>query len=113
VLAAALAEPGFVDWARSTGSNPVPVLPLAEAQAFYPREARATRRCCAGLPRRPQGLRIRHEIRHPEGRQPRRPPGRSSRAICSAAVAAADAPSLIDALQRWPRCRPLQACTTR
>lgn len=39
VLAAALAEPGFVDWARSTGSNPVPVLSLAEAQAFYPREA--------------------------------------------------------------------------
>lgn len=39
VLAAALADPAFVGWARSTGSDPVPVLPLAEAQAFYPREA--------------------------------------------------------------------------
>ncbi|RVU43717.1 tripartite tricarboxylate transporter substrate binding protein [Rubrivivax rivuli] len=39
VLAATLSEPEFLTWARSTGSNPVPVLPLAEAQAFYPREA--------------------------------------------------------------------------
>ncbi|URI07265.1 tripartite tricarboxylate transporter substrate binding protein [Aquincola tertiaricarbonis] len=38
VLAAVLSEPGFVEWSRSTGSNPLPVWPLAEAQAFYPRE---------------------------------------------------------------------------
>jgi tripartite-type tricarboxylate transporter receptor subunit TctC len=39
VLAATVSEPGFLEWARSTGNNPVPVMPLAEAQAFYPREA--------------------------------------------------------------------------
>ena len=39
VLAATVSEPGFLEWARSTGNNPVPVMPLAEAQAFFPREA--------------------------------------------------------------------------
>jgi tripartite-type tricarboxylate transporter receptor subunit TctC len=39
VLATTVSEPGFLDWARSTGNNPVPVMPLAEAQALYPREA--------------------------------------------------------------------------
>ncbi len=38
VLATTIAEPGFVAWARATGSNPLPVLSLAEAQTFYPRE---------------------------------------------------------------------------
>ena len=28
----------FVAWARSTGSDPLPVMSGAEAQAFYPRE---------------------------------------------------------------------------
>jgi tripartite-type tricarboxylate transporter receptor subunit TctC len=39
VLAATVSEPGFLEWARSTGNNPVPVMPLAEAQALFPREA--------------------------------------------------------------------------
>lgn len=37
-LSQVLTEPDFLAWARSTGSNPAPVLPLAEALAFYPRE---------------------------------------------------------------------------
>lgn len=37
-LSQVLTEPDFLAWARSTGSNPAPVLPLTEAQAFYPRE---------------------------------------------------------------------------
>jgi tripartite-type tricarboxylate transporter receptor subunit TctC len=39
LVTAALSDPSFVDWARSTGSNILPLLPLAEAQAFYPRES--------------------------------------------------------------------------
>ena len=31
-------EPGFLAWARSTGSDPLPLPPLAETQALYPRE---------------------------------------------------------------------------
>lgn len=38
IFSEVLTEPGLLAWARSTGSNPAPVLPLAEAQAFYPRE---------------------------------------------------------------------------
>jgi tripartite-type tricarboxylate transporter receptor subunit TctC len=42
VVSQTLADPGFVAYMRSTGSNPV-VLPFAELQAFYPREvARST-----------------------------------------------------------------------
>lgn len=37
-LSQVLTEPDFLAWARSTGSNPAPVLPLPEALAFYPRE---------------------------------------------------------------------------
>lgn len=31
-------EPGFLAWSRSTGSDPMPMPPLAETQAQYPRE---------------------------------------------------------------------------
>jgi tripartite-type tricarboxylate transporter receptor subunit TctC len=42
-LAGVMVEPEFLNWARSTGSSPAPVLPQAEAQAFYTREiARST-----------------------------------------------------------------------
>ncbi|MCU0926592.1 MAG: tripartite tricarboxylate transporter substrate binding protein [Hydrogenophaga sp.] len=37
-LAGVMVEPEFLNWARSTGSSPAPVLSQAEAQAFYARE---------------------------------------------------------------------------
>jgi tripartite-type tricarboxylate transporter receptor subunit TctC len=38
VWAEAARDPGFLGWLRATGSDPLPLLTLAEAQAAYPRE---------------------------------------------------------------------------